>query len=265
MATVDVYFTGGAGTGNLATAGNWSTGAVPALGENVAIDRTSYDLYGTIAADVGNVYVTPGWTGTQFGTTATPVSILASGGSDVVNIELNPRCYLARLTSSGTISKLQVSGTGAGLIVLVGGTYTQSEIVGNALIGASAVCTTHYALGGKQKAESGTAFTNLFVDQGAELESSRNLGTCQVDGLVRAIDSTTSTLVNIGSGGVFNLQSDGTQTSIRVRRGGTFSLDGCKKVVTVSALYDHAGSLRCDRTGKGITTTITYVPVGKSV
>jgi predicted Rdx family selenoprotein len=264
MADVDVYFTGAAGTGNLATIGNWSTGAVPTSDQNVAIDRTSYDLYGTLANDVGNVYVTPGWTGTQFGTLASPVSIVSSG-SHVVNIELNPRCYLARLTSSGTITKLRVSGTGAGQIILVGGTYTQSEIYGNALIGSSAVCTTHFGLGGKQKAESGTAFTHLWVDGGCELDSSRDLGTCNADGLVRATDSAASTVVNIGSGGVFNLQSDGTQAAVRTRRGGSFSLDGCKKNVTISALYDHAGSLRCDRTGKGILTTITYIPVGKTV
>jgi hypothetical protein len=261
----DVTFTGASSTGNLATPGNWSTGLVPAAGENVIIDRTSYDLFGTIAADVGNVYVTPGWTGTQFGTLASPVSIVAAGGSDVVNIELNPRCYLARLTSSGTITKLRVSGTGSGQIILVGGTFTQSEIVGNALIGSSAVCTSHFGLGGKQKVESGTAFTNLWVDSGCELESSRDLGTCQADGIVRAVDSAASTVVNIGSGGVFNLQSDGTQALVRTRRSGSFSLDGCKKNVTISALYDHAGSLRCDRTGKGILTTITYIPVGKTV
>jgi hypothetical protein len=265
MADVDVSFTGAAGTGNLATDGNWSTGVVPSVGQNVAIDRTAYDLYGTIAADIGNLYVTPGWTGTQFGTSATPVSILASGGSDVIKIELNARCYAGRITSSGTNTKLVVSGTGAGQIVLVGGTWTTAEVAGNALIGASAVVTNYLALAGKHTAEAGTAFTTLWVDSGTELVSSRNLGTAQIDGMVKPTDSAASTLVNVGSGGVFNLLSDGTQTSIRIRRDGTFSLDGCKRNVTVSALYDHAGSRRVDRTGKGILTTITYLPVGKTV
>jgi hypothetical protein len=261
----DVIFTGGAGTGNLATAGNWNTGLVPAAGENVYIDRTAYDLFGTIAADVGNFFVTPGWTGTQFGTSATPVSILASGGSDVINIELNPRCYAARITSSGTNTRLVVTGTGAGMIVLVGGTWTTAEVAGNALVGASAVATNYLALAGKHTAEAGTAFTTLWVDSGTELVSSRNLGTAQIDGLVRPTDSAASTLVNVGSGGVFNLQSDGTQTAIRVRRDGSFTLDGSKKTATVTNLYDHAGSRRVDRTGKGITVSIGYNAVGKSV
>jgi len=259
------YFLDTLGTGNLATAGNWDSAALPSAGDDAIVQTGTNDLFGDLSAiNLNSFKLTPGWTGTQFGTISTPVTIQASGAGRVVDIEMGPRCYLARIAAGTTITRLRVTGTGSGQVVLTSGTFTTSEVVGQLLVGASAVCTTHYGLGGNQKAEAGTAFTTIYVDSGCSMESARDTTTAYVSGILKNTVSAASTLVIASAGGVFNLQSDGTQAAVHATRNGAFSLEGSKRNATVTNLYDHYGSARCDRTGKGISLTTTYVPVGKT-
>lgn len=261
----DVIFTGAAGTGNLATAGNWDTGLVPAVGENVIIDRTAYDLYGDISANnVGSIKVTPGWKGQALGSLTTSFKFQCTANQ--VDLQPSPRCNLMRIEGSGTTAKLRILSTGSGQCFLVAGTFTQTEggeFGGDIVVGTSPVLTTLYTINSRFRLGSnGTAVTTAFVSRGGELETERSLATVHcAGGKVRPmLTAAISTKAWIYAGEL-NLRSSGTVAEAEIFSGAYLSLTGAEKSPTVTALKTHAGAI-IERQGKGVKLTYTETPVG---
>lgn len=258
-------FNGAAGTGNLATAGNWSLSHVPAAAEDIVIDRTAYDLYGDISAnDINSLKLTRGWKGTAFGTTATEVKFKCTANS----VDLGPshRCSLMRIACAGTTAKLRITSTGSGQCFISSGTYTQiegGELGGTIIIGSSPVVTTLYTINSSVKADAnGTGFTTVYVEGMGTLETERNIATGHCGGgLIRLTQTAAVTSKLWIWAGELNLRSSGEVLEAEIATRASLTLAGAEKDVTVTALKTHAGA-SIERHGKGIKFTYTETPIG---
>lgn len=252
-------FTGASGTGNLATAGNWSGSALPAGGNDVVIGSTDYDLYGSIAGnDVASIKVNKGWRGRFFGTAANPVIFQCSGASGVdLNFGANFQGGNIQSTTS-TTAKMRVQSVAGGVLVYSSGTTTTmygSETGGALQIGASAVVTNIFVNAMKAYAYAGTAFTKAVVGLGGLLETERNVTTGYNYATLRGLLTATATSIYNGPNSVLNWRSTGTITLAEFMAA-ALSLDKATGDFTITtATYDKRSVI--PRIGEGMTVTIT--------
>lgn len=239
-------FTGGAGTGALTTAGNWSLAANPVSTNDVVIGLTAYDLTGDVSAggtvDLASMLVTNGWYGTSFGDVATPVTFKCTAGD--ANFDFGPRCSLANIAVSGTAARVRIINSGTGQAVLSSGTITdlQGGVTGSVLLGGSTVATTLYTCASLFRAQyNATAITTTHVGGGGTLISDRTLTTAYVYGFLRTQLTAAATSVYVAPGATFNLRGSGTHTNVYAYRGANINLDGNASTPVITNLYYEPG------------------------
>lgn len=253
-------FNAGAGTGNLATAGNWTPSA-PAGGDDVLIGQTGYDLFGDISGvDIASLTLTPGWTGTAFGTLADPVKFQCTAG--IVNLNPSARCANMHIQASGTAARVRLVSTGRGACVVSAGTFTileGSRSGGTILIGTSPVVTTLRALSSRVRAEAnGTGFTTVYIDRGGTVYTERSVATAYIDGgtLQTAKTAASSTKIWVFGGGTLNPRGSGTINEAEVSSSSFVSLADAEADPTITTVRVHAGGY-VQESGPGVALQYT--------
>lgn len=261
------YFLGNGSAADYSAAAQWSGGTVPgATGDNVIIDNSTVGGstrtipgFDDSGSDLTAFDVTDGWNG-NIGDVTTPLTIAVSnGGSPVASYNGQGTTYLA--TASPGIDRLDVNRTGAGTFFLTGGTTVDLYVSGgNVVIGASAVVTNLFILGGSVRAEqhASTGFTSV-IQTGGTFISARDCAThSQHGGRYTAQLTPTVTTMNIeGANANVSYLSDQTITTLNLRSG-AFSTAGSPfsgQLVTVTTLNRF-------RQGTTITDPVDILSVG---
>lgn len=230
-------WTNGAGTGNIATAGNWAVEAgtpstPPAAGEVALLDyRANGDMTAGLttyaSTTLGELRIN-GYTG-NIGGAGASMEVDAT----VLSVNSNGRIYL-----NGDFGTARIDSTGSGEVHITGGTTTTLNAqLGYVRVAAGAVATTVRNLGAGMAIEpNGTAIT-LFVGVGGTTTCERAITTETLDyghrmSLVGA--SKTVTNLNIFGGAHHNHRTNGTVTNLN-GYSGTFTPAGSGfAAVTVS-------------------------------
>jgi len=117
----DIVWTNGAGDGNFATAGNWSTGAVPGAGENAVFNATSTDNCAiNQALSAANITLASGYSGT--------VTASSTGGQNITltgDLTVTQGTFDANGRDVGCVN-VTASGSTARVLDLGEGTWTVS-------------------------------------------------------------------------------------------------------------------------------------------
>lgn len=263
MATVT--FTGTNGV--LSTGTNWSTGSLPAGGDDAVVDSGTADLAGDLTAiNLGSFTVTSGWKGSSFGTAGTPVTLQATR----VDLNFSPNCRVAHVgPGASTIATLRcVSTGGAQLVVSGAGTVTQLQggPTGSIYVDVTACPTIKTCRSQVIATASATAFTTAVVGRQGSLETKRGITTARVSGVLRTRSTAAVATAYVAAGGLYNHQSSGGagSTSLEVEDGGEFSAKGATQNFTITSLAKWFGATVQEQ-GDGIVITISArVPVGQT-
>lgn len=246
--------------GNLATAGNWSGSALPAAGNDVVIDRSGNDLFGSIAGNnVLTAKVTAGWTGTQFGTTSTDVTIQCNGSGRYVDLYFGGRFISGRLaTATSAMTLLRLKSLGLGALTLTSGTFTDvrgNENGGTGYVGASAIVTGIRTNAMSWYAFAGTAFTTANVGAGGILKTERDITTGYNYSRLLTLKTAAGTTLYNGPGSVFNPRGSGAMTTVELVAAALSLEEAVSNVAITTLTYDQKSSIQ--RVGKGVTLTVT--------
>lgn len=231
------YWTGGAGDGNWATAGNWDTSGAPSGTDTIIFDRdvgppTSGLAQGALTPAVFTI--TPAFkssiTGLVLGNTTT-ATIAGTGSSYQIQF--------------GAVTTLAIeTPTGVSVTIPSGGTITTLNVSG-ATVDCQTVVTTlnNGQTGIVDLSASGTAVTT--IDNAGRVTCRRNVTTLRCQGT----DSQTVTLgsVTVTTGEMngwcnWNHRSSGTITTLNARPKGTFSVAGAPGNPTITTLNEWGGS-----------------------
>lgn len=252
-----------------ATGANWIGAAAPGNGDTAIIGSSNRAILGATVATTGlTIRVTEGFGGTIgadapliFSDTTT---VLVYGGRGAY---VNFGC--------GTMASTTLNISGGQQVVLSSGTHTALTVSGgNVTIAAGTVVTTLNNVGGVVTAGyNATAFTTanncgtLYTNRSCTTLNCKRGSAIQYNNGVTT--ATLCTTVNIENGGVYNKQSGGTDTTVNLFPGGTFSIAGNAgstgaggvATVTVTTTNIWAGSRIVDVSG-GIALTTTRVFFG---
>ena len=252
---------------NVATAGNWSGGTVPAGGDNIFwLGITPFPMSGTFtnAVGAGNVTVSEqagaqaGNGGNTFGTASTPIDFNGNV-TGTIRIALRGNAYVASGGDTLTSVSLEMPD---GFVGVFSGTQTVTSITASKCrvdVGASTVIVSGYSIGAFwDVATSGTAIT-LFEGSGRITSTSRGITTATIEpgGLVVVAGTSAVGTVNISRGAVFNHQSSGTVTTGNIRPGGLYTVKGNSTTgATLSTAVIWQGGQLVE-VSEGFTLTVT--------
>lgn len=259
-----VAWTGGAGDGVWATAGNWAAGtgsAPPANGDTVTIGYGNASIHGaTIATTTLTLNMLPSWGGI-FGDDG-PV-IFSAGLTSLSFAGTGQSCNIA--CTGGTTTAASFTHTGS-QVNITGGTWTTlTNAAGPMSIAAAAVVTTLNNGGGQITiGYNATAITTL-ANSGT-VTCMRNITTANLNrGTLTHMDNGTTTYTavttaNVGNGASYNKRSGGTDTTINALPGSRFSITGISGgsagTVTCTTANIWGGS-DFRKATNGLTLTIT--------
>jgi len=248
MATVK--WTGGGNDGNWNTTSNWSTGSVPANGDDVIIAE-------------GDEAITAGLD--QSSVTLDSLTITANinigSAASALQIDVTNDCVVAgrgefyKLDGAiGTvITQLPASST----LYLAGGTTTTLEHVsGRGVIESGAVVTNAYVNGGFVQAfDNGTGFTLLEVNNATVLEE-RGGTTARVAGNARLapmLDGAWTT-ISAFAGSVLDVQTTGTLATVNINSGARLIISNAREDPTITML-NVRGSGTWQSSSSGVSLT----------
>lgn len=252
----------GAGDGIFLTAGNWVGGVAPVATDDIVIGTSNRDIAGVATGfAIASLTITPGFGGT-IGSGGTPLTFTNITGS-VKYAGSGPGMYLG---CTGTCAAAEFSHT-VGMVYITAGTWTLlTNTYGNFDIGASAVVTTLYNIGGNGTVNyNATAITTC--RNSGSLSLKRVVTTMYADrgNTIQQDSGTTATNVGtvlyIGNGATYNKQSSGAETTINIFPGGRFTTDkntgGSTGSVALGTINKWAGSYSKTTAVPGVTFTYT--------
>jgi len=253
-----VYFVGAGNDGNWNTGANWSTGAVPQNSDTALIGATNQNLVAATVAQTGlTIVFTPGYGGNVEGLTITNGGTLLRYAGTGAS---------ARFLSGGTFTAASLEHSGNQNVELASGTWTTvNNGMGGLLIGASAVVTTLNNTAGTVTAQyNATVFTTC--SNAGTMVSYRSATTlnCKRGSYILLDNGTTtytlSTTVNIENGAVYNKRSGGTDVTLNLFPGGTFTPAGTSggsgNAITITTANIWTGSTYIENV-PGVTVTTT--------
>lgn len=257
----DIVWNGGSGDGNWNTGGNWVGGSRPANSDTAIIGSTNQAIIGATVAETGlTVKVTPGFGGTI----GADAPLIFTNGPALIQYAGTGR--YANFGCGGTVTSAKFEHSGGQEVVLSSGTWTLvSNSSGTLTIAAATIVTTFNNVAGSVTAGyNGTAFTTC--SNGGMMTASRNATTLNcLRGSYIHLDNgvttyTANTTVNIQNGATYNKRSGGTDTTVNVFPGSTFTIvgtsGGAAGSVTLTTANIWTGSTFTENV-PGITLTVT--------
>jgi len=254
-------WTNGAGTGNLATAGNWAVesgtpSTPPAAGEVALFDsRANGDVTATLdhfnGTTLGEFRVN-GYRGDMGG---------AGGGLDVDATLMSIDAGGGALYIGGTIATLNANSLGGGSFTLTSGTTTTASLqAGDYKVNADAVVTTLNAQNCNLTVEdNATAITTARI-LGSTASITRAVTTLTEDAAskvyVRGSSNTVGTL-NIHGNATHYHQSNGTVTTLNGHSGKFTPAGSPFSAVTVSTLNAYNANFELVERSGGTTVTVS--------
>jgi hypothetical protein len=238
MATV--YWTGGAGDGNIGTDANWSSGADPGVGDTVIFDRTSQTLTGTLANSPAIVLFTENFSGSGDITLPAVTTKLVYAGSGAS----------MKVTATGTIALAELQHS-AQQVFIAAGSSTWTRITNTAgqvtVLGAAPVTTFENLAGTATLYYNSTGLTTgNFLGGRTELFRACATGVVQNGRLTQHNDGSTTTnmsaICTVYAGGVYNTRSTGTDAAVTTMPGGAFTPEGAAGDFTITTPTEYAGS-----------------------
>lgn len=239
-------WTGAAEDGDWDNTGNWSGGSKPSNGDDVIIAQGGdaiVDGLNQSSVAVASLTVT---FGQNIGTAAANLQIDVTG-----------ECLIAgRGTSykiNGDIGTLVVQLPTSSTCYIAGGTTTSCDLIsGNLQIEAAATVTSMYVNGGDAVALAGTVFTTLVVNSGS-MDSTRGATTTYVNnGRLIAKGSGAWTTVWLFVGGIFDIRTSGTITTLNANSGSNTIIKNSTVQPTMTNL-NQRGTAKVQFNASGIT------------
>jgi hypothetical protein len=265
MATVT--WTGGANDGNLSTGTNWSTGSVPAVGDDVVIDSTSLDIMlGLTVANAWNTCrVTEGYKGNIGGGAAGSLNVsINSGATQALYIAMGGGAiYLG----TGTRPTSYIQSTGRGQLFITGGTNTTIELGQNTKcdIGGTPAITTISAVGGSLTIGSGVTGLTTLETGGTCVCSCSVTNAVSVPGGALILDTACAT-TTAKAFGLITYRTSGTQTLTTIYPTGKVNFVGATKATTLTATKIWVGGILDKSSALGVkpvfTAQETYIGAG---
>lgn len=260
-------WSGGAGDGNFATAGNWVSGVAPGNGDTAIINSTNSNILGTATGFTTiTLIVTSGYGG-----------IIGSDGNALTFGSITALTYAgrgaaARLGCAGTVAAAYFHHSSFASVFISTGTWTLIEnSAGQMDIAAAApLVTLRNTSGTITIGYNATAITAL--TSGGPVTCKRNITTANLERaqLTHQDNGVTTytlcTTVNVHNGATYNKQSGGTDTTLTVFPGGAFTIvgssGGAAASVTVTTSNIWAGNAGFMDAVPGLTLTTTKAYVG---
>lgn len=262
----DFIWTGGAGDGNMNTAGNWAGAAAPSGTANVYFNQGSSSVTTWVTNNIASLNVTKGYSG-NFGTSTTPVSI----PNAITTMRIGGRGAIYNFAVATAITVTTCTLETVNAVISGAGTITTLNVAGGSTATVSITALTNVNVVGPDDvcdvATSATAITAANVT-GRLTCTARDITTLVADASTSRVTmygtSTTGAIVTgtFSSGAIFSKQSAATDTTITIKSGALLTNAGnLNQAATVTTLNRWTGS-KADLIGPGNTLTVgttTYV------
>lgn len=256
----DVVWNGSAADGNWNTGANWVGGSRPGNSDTAIIGTTNQAIIGATVAETGlTVRITAGFGGTI----GFDAPLIFTNGPALIHYAGTGN--YANFGCSGTVTAAKFDHSGSQVVNLSSGTWTLiTNSAGNLDIAAATVVTTLNNVSGNVTAlYNATAFTTCTTS--GRMTCYRNVTTlnCKRGSFTHLNNGITTytavTTANVENLATYNKRSGGTDTTLNLFSGGTFTVagntGGSAGTVTITTANVWAGS-NLYKTVPGLTVTI---------